>query len=232
MRASRQSRFGQLARESFVTSSQRAHDDRAQLGPESETSFDADDDGDGLFPHTVDYGRRQYMPAVRRDESVYLDPIGDSEYEDMIAAVRNDQHNQHELLDGAAEQNFSQRQFSQHHPFLAPYGSQMPFSGSYPPLPLRAYASEGRREEGLSALQMRLQAFQAAGAPPIAAIHMSRQPLQQRQLITSPTPAYAHTAQPSNLAPLAMPLHMEFTAPRDYMPVEMSRNGRSGQIKV
>jgi hypothetical protein len=87
-------------------------------------------------------------------------------------------------------------------------------------------------QEGPSSLQTRLDSFAAptrhrAVAPPINDDEVMNDAIQAAP-DTSPTPNRTFNAQPAHLAPAALPVHLEFTAPADFAPMETGR-GTSGQ---
>lgn len=60
-----------------------------------------------------------------------------------------------------------------------------------------------------------------SGRPP--AQEASANAYRERHLPSSPSPTQSINAQPSNLLPISVPLHLEFTVPKDYIPVDSGR---------
>lgn len=116
---------------------------------------------------------------------------------------------------------------------------QQPFDVN---LPAREYLAHQlpspHPEEGLSSLQTRLQSFQVqtttqrqlaqppAAQLPTATTGTQDHFMQDYNFSSSPTPNHSHSAQPSNLGPISVPVELEFTAPTDYLPM-MGTNRRA-----
>jgi hypothetical protein len=97
-------------------------------------------------------------------------------------------------------------------------------------------SSRGSAEEGPSSLQTRLNSFavprrRRVDASPPSEDHSMHEPLhtvEDSNLPSSPSPNNALNAQPSNLAPVTLPVRLEFTAPADFVAMDLIR-GSNGQ---
>jgi hypothetical protein len=115
-----------------------------------------------------------------------------------------------------------------------PVQSQQPMR-SYAPRPASRDPSRSMHvfgNEGPSSLQTRLENFQVQRPrrpQPLVDVEPERNPTHERTFPSSPTPVHAYENVVPNLTPATVPLHLEFTAPRDFISadVQYSSNGQA-----
>jgi hypothetical protein len=235
MRASRQSTFGRIAKETYLAAqpspavvyrgsnqpnSQQVECSRGSRVYDENAAF-SEDDSDH-FTDAID----EQIEALEDDdenesEGRYTGNQNHSRYmhvdhNDKVRGV--EQRSRAVLQEKAVNQHFTA---SKHRHASRPQ-QEFERGPSTLQLKLNSYAPQTQRNIP--------QTMSQDVSPPAA---RQKTADQYKEGSPSPTPARSINAQVATLAPVAIPLHLEFTAPRDFVPLESDRSpyGKKGNAE-